>query len=103
MYGAVPPRTASAATISRPNTWDLLGFRNRRAIVDQVSPGGGKLRTLTVKGWQSICPDAVLENQPNPNCAAEGSLNQFFQNYTIDTAAQVVTVLHISHRGDAYR
>lgn len=23
--------------------------------------------------------------------------------YTIDTAAQVVTVLHISHRGDAYR
>ncbi len=87
-WGGMSTRHPFAEWITTPE--------NRRLVVDQVSPGGGKLRTVTVKGWQDICPDTVLENQPNPNCAAEGSLNQFFQDYTIDTTQNLQVQINIT-------
>jgi hypothetical protein len=91
------PREWGGMARSHPFAEWITAPENRRAIVDQVSPAGtGKLRTVTVKGWQSICTDAVLENQPNPNCAAEGSLNQFYQNYTIDTTQNLQVQINVT-------
>ena len=97
------PREWGGMARSHPFAEWITAPENRRAIVDQVSPGGGKLRTVTVKGWQSICTDAVLENQPNPNCAAEGSLNQFYRDYTIDTTQnlQVQINMQVSQFAEA--
>lgn len=78
------PREWGGMSTRHPFAEWITAPENRRLIVDQVSPGGGKIRTVTVKGWQSICKDAVLENQSNPNCSAEGTLNQFYQDYTLD-------------------
>lgn len=90
------PREWGGMATRHPFAEWITAPENRRIIVDQVSPGGGKIRTVTVKGWQSICTDAVLENQPNPNCGAEGSLNQFYQNYTIDTTQNLQVPLNIT-------
>lgn len=90
------PREWGGMATNHPFAEWLTSPQNRRVIVDQVSPGGGKLRTVTTKGWQSICTDAVLENQPNPNCAAEGSMNQFYQDYTIDTTQNLQVQINLT-------
>jgi hypothetical protein len=90
------PREWGGMSTRHPFAEWIVAPENRRLIVDQVSPGGGKLRTVTVKGWQSICTDAVLENQPNPNCGAEGSLQQFHQDYTIDTTQNLQVQINIT-------
>jgi hypothetical protein len=90
------PREWGGMSTRHPFAEWITAPENRRMVVDAVSPGGGKLRTVTVKGWQSLSTDAVLENQPNPNCGATGSLNQFYQDYTIDPTQNLQVQMNVT-------
>lgn len=58
---------------------------NRRAIVDSVSPGNGKVHTVTMKGYQRLDEDDVT-CETVPNCTGTGKPTQFYQTYTVDTS-----------------
>jgi hypothetical protein len=83
------PRSWGGMQTAYPYAEWINAPENRRLVVDAVSPGGGKLRTVTVKGMQTISPNAVQNNVSNPNCAGEGTMAQFYKDYTIDTTQNI--------------
>lgn len=62
----------------------ITSAANSSAIVERITPGRGKIRTVTLKYQHRYSEDDVLEDQPNPNCDGQGTRGDYYQDYTID-------------------
>lgn len=62
---------------------------NTAGIVQLVSPGGGKLRNVTVKYRHRIAESEAEYNQPNPNCEATIKRGENYQDYSLDPEVNI--------------
>ena len=79
------PQTWGGQEDAAPFAEFIVSPFNRRMIVDAVSPGNGKVRTVTMKGYQRLSEDSVTCG-PVPNCSGTGKPTQFYQTYTVDAS-----------------
>lgn len=63
----------------------LLSPSNRQPIVDLVSSGNGKIKTVELTYVQRELESTVSANQPNPTCSASGKISEQSKTYSLDT------------------
>lgn len=74
----------------------LTSAVNTRGIVQNVTPGGGKIRTVELRYWPRLLESLVSENQDNPNCSASGFYGDNATTYTIDPSENLQTGEQVS-------
>lgn len=58
---------------------------NNRGLSQEVNPGGGKIRTVTLTYTPRQLESAVAENVANPKCDVSNFVGNNYTNYEIDT------------------
>jgi hypothetical protein len=58
---------------------------NKTGVPERITPGRGKIRTITMKYQHRWSEDDVEEDQPNPNCDSQGNKRaEYYVDHTID-------------------
>lgn len=70
--------------------------QNRGDLTMTVSPGGGKVKTVSVIYQQEINEAAVASDVTNPNCDTGSVHPEVYQDYTIDTTANRASTFSIA-------
>lgn len=78
--------TCDASRLREPSPFFdfVMSSENMAGVAQEVSPGGGKTRTVNLRYDQRINEDNVKSNQSNPNCVATTKRGDCIEAYTID-------------------
>jgi hypothetical protein len=81
-------QTCDAAELREPTPFFdfITSDLNNQGLSQQVNPGNGKVKTVSLRYFQRLSESAVLSNQANPNCVAVNEKNDNVEDYTIDPA-----------------
>jgi hypothetical protein len=67
----------------------LSSAANRQGITTEITPGGGKVRTVQVKYRPRDVESNAKTNRPNPDCNPTGFNGELDETYTIDTTQNI--------------